>query len=602
MTMKLKKTGIALLSAMLVLGNITHVMATQTAGTQQTTQTQSKTDTLQEEKEDAVKEIGDYGSITKLKTDAETAKKIDELVAKYQELIGTADKDKNKSGLSTSASIEDCVSSAKAAIDALVSGDDNNGQDDASVNPSSTSDFVMVGGDWVTPVATYGQNVNIVLPVVNMGSVNLANISVTPVISNSVTEWPFEIETSGYTQTITDLPGKGNGQSDMDRRRELTWTLKTREDAPSGYYKLQFTALYYVGTEAESATLTTYVKVVGAPGSGNVETEGSGSSTPRVIVTGFTTDPAEVNAGDTFTLTLHLKNTSKRTAVSNMLVNFNAPSEGSDTENTYAAFLPTSGSNTAYISSIGKNATTDLSIEMTAKSDLSQKPYQLDVTMDYEDDAYTAYTSTADVSIPIHQAAKFELSTPEILPATISVGNEADIMFSIYNTGKTTLYNVQVKFEGDSVTGGESFIGKIEAGGTGTVDALVTGQAATKDDGTIKAVITYEDEAGNESSYEQEMTLMVTEDTGLAGMDDWDMEEVEYDDSTGSSKKAVIITLIGVVLLTIAVVIVILLKKRKAKKLLAEELDLLEEDDEETDSVDDGEKDNNGKDDADEIS
>ena len=199
---------------------------------------------LQKEKEDAVKEIGDYGSITKLKTDAETAKKIDELVAKYQELIGTADKDKNKSGLSTSASIEDCVSSAKAAVDALVAGDDNNGQDDASVNPSSTSDFVMVGGDWVTPVATYGQNVNIVLPVVNMGSVNLANISVTPVISNSVTEWPFEIETSGYTQMITDLPGKGNGQSDMDRRRELTWTLKTREDAPSGYYKLQFTALY----------------------------------------------------------------------------------------------------------------------------------------------------------------------------------------------------------------------------------------------------------------------------------------------------------------------------------------------------------------------
>ena len=42
MTMKLKKTGIALLSAMLVLGNVTPVMATQTAGTQQTTQTRPK--------------------------------------------------------------------------------------------------------------------------------------------------------------------------------------------------------------------------------------------------------------------------------------------------------------------------------------------------------------------------------------------------------------------------------------------------------------------------------------------------------------------------------------------------------------------------------
>ena len=58
MTMKLKKTGIALLSAMLVLGNVTPVMATQTAGTQQTTQTQSKTDTLQKEKEDAVRDRG----------------------------------------------------------------------------------------------------------------------------------------------------------------------------------------------------------------------------------------------------------------------------------------------------------------------------------------------------------------------------------------------------------------------------------------------------------------------------------------------------------------------------------------------------------------
>ena len=62
MTMKLKKTGIALLSAMLVLGNVTPVMATQTAGTQQTTQTQSKTDTLQKEKEDAESKKKDFTS------------------------------------------------------------------------------------------------------------------------------------------------------------------------------------------------------------------------------------------------------------------------------------------------------------------------------------------------------------------------------------------------------------------------------------------------------------------------------------------------------------------------------------------------------------
>lgn len=89
----------------------------------------------------------------------------------------------------------------------------------------------MVGGNWITPVAVYGKSVNIVLPIVNMGNQNINNIIVTPVISSSTKEWPFEISTSGYSQTIRDLPGKGNGQTDFDRRRELTWTLQTRTDA-----------------------------------------------------------------------------------------------------------------------------------------------------------------------------------------------------------------------------------------------------------------------------------------------------------------------------------------------------------------------------------
>ena len=43
------------------------------------------------------------------------------------------------------------------------------------------------------------------------------------------------------------------------------------------------------------------------------------------------------------------------------------------------------------------------------------------------------------------------------------------IMFDVYNTGKTTLYNVWVKFEGDSISGGDSFLGTISSGATGPV-------------------------------------------------------------------------------------------------------------------------------------
>ncbi len=541
--------------------------------------------TLQELKENSVAEIVDYATVVKLKVTKSIRKKINEIVNKYKEAIGTATGDTNQGGLSTETGIQDCVTEAKAAIDALISDGSEDTGDEGGADPegepampSSTSDFVMVGGNWITPTVTYGQTVNIVLPVVNMGVVNLSNVTVTPVTSNIVSEWPFEIETSGYTQTITDLPGKGNGQSDMDRRRELTWTFKTRDDALSGYYKLQFNVLYYVGTEVESCTLTTYALVRGAAGSGNVEAEG-GTSTPRVIVTGFKTEPEEVHAGDTFKLTIYLKNTSMRTSVSNMLVNLSAPTEGMDADSSYAAFLPTSGSNTEYITSIGKGATTELTIEMTAKADLTQKPYQIDVNMEYEDEDYASYSSTADVSIPIFQTARFELSKPEILPASISVGNEANIMFSLYNTGKVTLHNVKVYFEDDTVSGGEVFLGKIEAGATSSVDVMVTGAAPSEDDDIITVVISYEDETGKVSTYEQEMELNVTEDMSAMGdMEMYPGDGMDYEEYEEEGSPIPIGLIVGIVIvLIIAAVVVIIVKKRRSKKADEERINLLDE-------------------------
>lgn len=68
---------------------------------------------------------------------------------------------------------------------------------DIDTTPISTSEFVMVGGDWVTPTAVHGRTVNVVLPVVNMSITNLTNVIVTPVIASDTKEWPFEIQTKG---------------------------------------------------------------------------------------------------------------------------------------------------------------------------------------------------------------------------------------------------------------------------------------------------------------------------------------------------------------------------------------------------------------------
>ncbi len=449
---------------------------------------------------------------------------------------------------------------------------DSSTDDSTDTTPTTTNTNIMVGGNWVTPVANAGQQVNVVLPVVNMGRTGVKNVVVTPGISEDASKWPFEIETSNYSQTIDYLPGTDDGGTDMERRRELTWTLRTRKDAPSGYMPISFTVTYENEDKSLSnATLTSYVKVVGTTG---VSADGK-SSTPRVIVTGFSTDPETVHAGDTFTLTLHLQNTSKATSVKNMVFDIQAASESTDTTYVAASFLPTAGSSTLFVDKIAAGANKDISIEMEARSDLSQKPYVINVKMNYEDENVNAYENTASVSIPVRQEARIDTSSIEVTPQSIEVGSEANVSFSLYNIGKTKLYNTSVKFVADSVTGGDTYLGNIEPGATGSVDAYLTGAAATTDEGKVTIQITFEDESGEATTVEKEMELYVTE---AISYDDASMDDGMYDDGTQSQGGFKIwYVLVPLILVIAAAAAFILIRKKKKKSAAKQELDDLEE-------------------------
>ena len=117
-----------------------------------------------------------------------------------------------------------------------------------------------------------------------------------------------------------------------------------------------------------------------------------------------------------------------------------------------------------------------------------------------------------------------------------------------------------------------------KAQATGNVDAMVTGIAATMDDGTVKAVITYEDEAGNQTREEKNITIFVSDipvDDGMM-MDPMPMEE----EKTGPGMGVVIAIALGIVVVAAAAVVAMLRirKKKKAAKQLAEDLMDLDKD------------------------
>ena len=173
------------------------------------------------------------------------------------------------------------------------------------------------------------------------------------------------------------------------------------------------------------------------------------------------------------------------------------------------------------------------------------------------------------MAFPILQEQRCETGDAEVTPSDITVGGQANIMFDVYNTGKTTLYNVWVKFEGESITGGDSFLGTISSGATGSVDAMVTGAAATMDDGKIKVVISYENESGVVSTVEKELELFVMEEMmgeftddmmGIEG-DMGDMGEME-----GGGKKFILPIVLAVIVLAIAGIIIFRIRRKKKKE------------------------------------
>ena len=221
-----------------------------------------------------------------------------------------------------------------------------------------------------------GESQKWTLVITNKTGQELSNLSVSPDMGGENADaWPFKTDYQKSEQKIDTLKA--------GEKTEISFDFVQRDDAGTRRYAIPF-SVYKGDDDKPIATHKLYVNTTekpqadnsqnqgdngngGGSGSGSADGDamtasvgndepvvysggGSGSggsssdgSVPRVIVTGFDTNPAEVHAGSDFTLTIHLKNTSKKTKVQNMLFELEAPTEGTDEQTSAPAFLPTSG-------------------------------------------------------------------------------------------------------------------------------------------------------------------------------------------------------------------------------------------------------------------
>lgn len=420
------------------------------------------------------------------------------------------------------------------------------------------------------PPATYGQPIYFDLYITNFGKSDATSVTITPEVSEDPAKFPFKVEQTSYEQRLENpLLGTASQPSEEARKQRVHYSWNARTDVKSGYYPVVFhiTAKDVNGDEYK-VDQTVYFDMNGNPEKDKeaedaTETTGN-KSEPRLIVTGYETDKKEIKAGDTFQLTIHIMNTSNRTAVSNIKFTLSSSEDKNDN-----CFIPMSGSSTIFVQRIGIGETIDLVVDMTAKPTLEAKSYPLTIESKFEDSEITAYTGVESIAIPVTQELRVTVGDIEVMPASIELGSQSNIMFAINNLGKSKIYNVSVAFQGDSITGGDCFLGNLDSGATGNADAMVTGTAATMDEGNITAVISYENEKGEIFTIEKECQLFVSEPfipEGDMGNGMWDDTMMPIEPEKKGPNWILIGGIAGVAVIGIIIAIVIVVKHKKRKK------------------------------------
>ena len=292
---------------------------------------------------------------------------------------------------------------------------------------------------------------------------------------------------------------------------------------------------------------------------------------PKLIITGFDSDPEKIMAGQSFKITIHIQNSSKTTNVCNgkFLV-------GDEAGN----FLPTSGSNAVFVEKIAAGETGDVEIELKTSAELAQKNYRLVVKGDFDDGNGNSFTASESVYVPIYQEVKLAVTDVSMTPDSIGIGSEGSLMFTINNQSGAGIYNVKVAAKDDAATSDECYVGNIAGNSSAYATLNVTGVADNSDKGTIKVVITYEDTDGNASEIEQDVACSV----GVDGYEELSEDDYdEYSDEYSEGLPWWVYLIIVIVVIAVAVVVIVLILKKRKQKMAA--LLEAEEDDEFEDEV-----------------
>lgn len=434
--------------------------------------------------------------------------------------------------------------------------------DDEEEETDKNFEFTLGEGQ-DTPFGIYPSVMDFAINLRNSGVQKAYDVRMEMQLSEDVTKFPFEISVGNYDYKLGDI--------DVDQVVAVPYSMALREDINTGYYPIKFNIRYREDSTADLSEPIEEIFYVRVQGKDEDELAADANENERtkarIIVDGYETIPETVYAGQAFTLKVRMKNASSNIQASNIMLTF-APEEVESSP----VFTTKNGSSSTVINNLAPGQVSEVVMDFESGATVAQRSYSMTIKEQYDSPEFKNASEEVKIAIPVKQVARFNMGTIEVMPESIEVGNETNVMFDINNTGKVLLYNVMARFEADSIEPAEAYVGNVEPGKTGNVDVLIRGKAPTMDDGKVKIIISYEDENGLITETEKELSLYVTESIPEDFMD---MEagsmEVEEEPSFFEKNKILLAAAAVIVAGGAAFGIVRHRKKKKAEE--AEDLD-----------------------------
>lgn len=434
--------------------------------------------------------------------------------------------------------------------------------DDEEEETDQNFEFTLGEGQ-DTPFGIYPSVMDFAINLRNSGVQKAYDVRMEMQLSEDVTKFPFEISVGNYDYKLGDI--------DVDQVVAVPYSMALREDINTGYYPIKFNIRYREDSTADLSEPIEEIFYVRVQGKDEDELAADANENERtkarIIVDGYETIPETVYAGQAFTLKVRMKNASSNIQASNIMLTF-APEEVESSP----VFTTKNGSSSTVINNLAPGQVSEVVMDFESGATVAQRSYSMTIKEQYDSPEFKNASEEVKIAIPVKQVARFNMGTIEVMPESIEVGNETNVMFDINNTGKVLLYNVMARFEADSIEPAEAYVGNVEPGKTGNVDVLIRGKAPTMDDGKVKIIISYEDENGLITETEKELGLYVTESIPEDFMD---MEagsmEVEEEPSFFEKNKILLAAAAVIVAGGAAFGIVRHRKKKKAEE--AEDLD-----------------------------